>query len=161
MDASVKTLTGKYMIHAKIKEDLKKAMLAKEQEKTLVLRGVISAFMNEMIAKKVTTPEIADEDGFNVLRRLVKQRKDSIEQFTKGNRADLAKSEESEMKIIETYLPQMMSKDEVIKIVQDKIAEVGTVDKTKIGQFMGGIMKELKGKADGTLVKEVIEELLK
>lgn len=149
------------MIHAKIKEDLKRAMLAKEQEKTLVLRGVISAFMNEMIAKKVATPEIADEDAFSILRRLVKQRKDSIEQFTKGNRLDLAKAEESEIKIIEVYLPQMMSKDEVIKVVEAKIKEAGTVDKTKIGQFMGGIMKELKGKADGTLVKEVIEELLR
>jgi uncharacterized protein YqeY len=149
------------MIHAKIKEDLKKSMLAKEQEKTLVLRGVISAFMNEMIAKKMTETEIPDEEGFNVLRRLVKQRKDSIDQFTKGNRPDLAKAEESEIKIIEIYLPQMMSKEEVTKIVQAKISEAGTVDKTKIGQFMGGVMKELKGKADGNLVKDVIEGLLK
>ncbi len=149
------------MIHAKIKEDLKKAMLAKEQEKMIVLRGVLSGFMNEMIAKKMSGEEIPDEEALNVLRRLVKQRKDSIEQFTKGNRADLAKAEESEIKIIDVYLPQMMSKEDVTKIIKTKIAEAGTIDKTKIGQFMGGIMKELKGKADGTLVKEIIEELVK
>lgn len=149
------------MIHKTIKEDLKKAMLAKEQEKVLVLRGVLAGFTNEMISKKINSEEIPDENAFDVLRRLVKQRKDSIDQFTKGGRVDLAKNEESEMKILETYLPQMMSKDEVVKIVQTKITEAGTVDKTKIGQFMGGIMKELKGKADGALVKEVVEELLK
>jgi uncharacterized protein YqeY len=127
----------------------------------MVLRGVSAAFTNEIIAKKLTTEELSDEDATAIVRRLIKQRKDSIEQFTKGNRMDLVKAEEDEMKILEALLPQLMSREEIEKIVSKKIAEAGTVDKAKMGQFMGGIMKELKDKADGMMVKEVIESLIK
>jgi uncharacterized protein YqeY len=65
------------------------------------------------------------------------------------------------MKIIETFLPQLMSREEIEKVVKAKVDAAGTIDKTKLGQFMGGIMKELKGKADGMLVKEVLESLVK
>ena len=74
---------------------------------------------------------------------------------------DLVKNEEDEMKILEALLPQLMSREEVEKVVKAKVAEAGAIDKTKLGQFMGGIMKELKGKADGMLVKEVLEGLVK
>ncbi len=147
-------------IHKQIKDNIKDAMLKKDSLKLTVLRGVLAAFMNEMVAKKITTEELSDEDSIAIIRRLVKQRKDSIEQFTKGNRMDLVESEKAEMEILETYLPQQMSRDEVKKIVEMKIAEAGTVDKTKMGQFMGSIMKDLKGKADGMMVKEIIEQLL-
>jgi uncharacterized protein len=148
-------------LHKQIKEDIKNSMIKKDAFRLTVLRGVSAAFTNEMLSKKITGDEIGNDDAVAVLRRLVKQRKDSIDQFTKGNRMDLVKAEEDEMKILETFLPQMMSREEVEKVVKVKIAGAGEIDKSKLGQFMGGIMKDLKGKADGTLVKEVIESLIK
>ena len=148
-------------LHKQIKDGIKEAMLKKDTLVLTVLRNISATFTNEMLAKKITTPEISDEDAVTIIRRLVKQRKDSIEQFTKGNRMDLVKNEEAEMKILETFLPQMMSKEEIEKVVKAKVAEAGEIDKTKLGQFMGGIMKELKGKADGMLVKQILEELVK
>jgi len=148
-------------LHKQIKDGIKDAMIKKDTLRLTVLRNISSTFTNEMIAKKITTEELTDEDAITIIRRLVKQRKDSIEQFTKGNRMDLVKNEEDEMKILEAFLPQMMSREEIEKVVKAKIDEAGTIDKAKLGQFMGGIMKELKGKADGMLVKEILEELVK
>jgi hypothetical protein len=148
-------------LHKQIKDEIKDAMIKKDTLRLTVLRNISSTFMNEMIAKKITSEEISDEDAITIIRRLVKQRKDSIEQFTKGNRLDLVKNEEDEIKILEVFLPKLMEKEEVENFIKAKINEVGTIDKTKAGQFMGSIMKELKGKADGMLVKEIIEELLK
>ena len=148
-------------LHKQIKDGIKEAMLKKDALRLTVLRNISAVFTNEMLAKKFTAPEISDEDAITIIRRLVKQRKDSIEQFTKGNRMDLVKNEEAEMKILEAFLPQMMSKEEIEKVVKAKIAEAGTIDKAKLGQFMGGIMKELKGKADGMIVKQILEELTK
>jgi uncharacterized protein YqeY len=149
------------MLHKQIKDQIKEAMINKDQLKLTVLRNITATFMNEMVAKKVIGDEISDEDAITIIRRLVKQRKDSIEQFTKGGRTDLAENEEAEMKILEAFLPQLMSKEEVENFVKGKISSAGEIDKTKLGQFMGTIMKDLKGKADGMMVKEVIESLIK
>lgn len=148
-------------LHKQIKDSIKEAMIKKDALRLTVLRNISSTFMNEMISKKITAEELSDEDATTIIRRLIKQRKDSIDQFTKGNRMDLVKNEEDEMKILEALLPQLMSREEIEKVVKAKIAEAGTIDKTKLGQFMGGIMKELKGKADGMLVKEILEGLVK
>ena len=90
---------------------------------------------------------------------MVKQRKDSIEQFKKGGREDLVREEEAQLKILETYLPEMMSREEIEKITKAKKEELGIVDKSKQGQLMSALMKELKGKADGIIVKEVVDSL--
>lgn len=148
-------------LHKQIKDEVKEAMIKKDAFRLMVLRGLLAAFTNEMISKKITSDELSDDDATAILRRLVKQRKDSIDQFTKGNRMDLVKAEEDEMKIIESFLPQLMSRDEIEKVIKAKIEASGEIDKTKLGQFMGGIMKELKGKADGMVVKEVLENLVK
>lgn len=148
-------------LHKQIKDQIKEAMIKKDAFRLMVLRGLSAAFMNEIVAKKITVDELPDEDTITIIRRLVKQRKDSIEQFTKGGRADLAENEEAEMKILETFLPQLMNKEDVENFVKGKITEAGEIDKTKLGQFMGTIMKDLKGKADGMMVKEVIESLVK
>lgn len=147
------------MIHKQIKDELKQAMIAKDATKIMVLRGILATFTNELLAKKITSDEISDEDALSVIRRLVKQRKDSIEQFIKGNRKDLAEAEEVELKILEVYLPQMMSKDDVLNFIKEKNLLSG-FDKTKMGQAVGAVMKELKGKADGTIVKSCVEDLL-
>ncbi len=149
------------MIHKQIKDGIKEAMIQKDALRLTVLRGVLAAFMNEIVAKKMTADELSDDDAIAIIRRLVKQRKDSIEQFTKGGRMDLVENEKVEMEMLEKFLPQQMSRDEIKKFVETKVTEAGTVDKTKLGQFMGSIMKDLKGKADGMLVKEVIEEIVK
>ncbi|MBU6370475.1 MAG: GatB/YqeY domain-containing protein [Patescibacteria group bacterium] len=147
-------------IHAQIKAGIKESMIKKDEVRLTTLRGVQAAFVNELIAKKINGDEMPDEDAIAVIRRLVKQRKDSIEQFEKGGRADLAKSEEAEMKILEAFLPAQMGKEEIVKVVEAAKARAGTIDKAKMGQFMGGIMKDLKGKADGALVKQVVEEIV-
>jgi len=147
------------MIYKTFKDEIKTAMINKDTLRLTVLRGVLAAFMNEVLVKKIEGDELPDEECLAVIRRLVKQRKDSIEQFTKGGRPELAESEEKELVILEAFLPQMMSREEVQKVVAEKKASAGEVDKTKLGQFIGMIMKDLKGKADGVLVKEVVEEM--
>ncbi len=149
------------MLHQKIKEEIKEAMLAKDAVRLGTMRGLVAAFTNELVAKRrKPQEELSDEEALDVIRRGVKQRKDSIEQFRKGNREDLAQSEEAEMKILESYLPQMMGRDEVLKVAIAKKEELGITDKSKMGMFMGTLMKELKGKADGDVVKSVVEEVL-
>ncbi len=144
----------------KIRAQIKEAMLAKDAERLNVLRGILSAFTNELVSKGKKPQDIlTDEDALGVIRKLAKQRKDSIEQFEKGGRADLADTEKAELKILESYLPQMMSKEDIKKIAEAKKSEMGVTDKSKMGVFMGAVMKELKGKADGADVKEVIESL--
>jgi uncharacterized protein len=147
-------------LHQQIKEQIKEAMRAKDEVKLRVVRGLVSSFTNELVATKRTpTEELSDEEVLNVIRRGVKQRKDSIEQFTKGGREDLAVSEKEELAILETYLPAQMSREEVMRIAAAKKTELG-MDASKKGQFMGILMKELKGKADGDIVKSVVDDLL-
>ncbi len=137
--------------------------MKKDAVRLSVLRGLLASFMNELVAKKLTGPHLPDEEVMALIKRAVKQRKDSIEQFGKGGRQDLVAAEKSELAILETFLSQMMSRAEIEKIVKAKIdfVGVGTLDKAKLGQFMGSLMKEFKGKADGALVKEVVESLVK
>ncbi len=148
------------MIHQDIQTQIPAAMKARDEVRLLTLRGLVSAFTNELVAlKRKPTETLSDDEALAVIRRQVKQRKDSIEQFTAGNRLDLAAKEEAELKILEAFLPAMMGKDEIRKIAEAKKAELGVTDKSKMGIFMGAVMKDLKGKADGADVKEVIESL--
>lgn len=146
------------MLHKQIKEEVKIALLSKDTVRLSVLRGLLAAFTNELVAtKRKPQEELSDEEIIAVIRRAVKQRKDSIEQFRKGGREELAKAEEDELKILETYLPRMMGKDEVKKKVEEMKAKLGITDKSKIGQLIGATMKELNGLADGADVKEAAE----
>ncbi len=148
-------------LHTQIRDEIKEAMKAKDAVKLGTLRGVLSNFTNELVnLKRTPQDELTNEEALNVIRRAVKQRKDSIEQFIGGGREDLAESEKEELAILETYLPATMSKEEVEKIAKAKMEEMGGVDKSKAGMFMGTLMKELKGKADGDVVKAVVDNLL-
>ncbi|MFA5838324.1 MAG: GatB/YqeY domain-containing protein [Candidatus Paceibacterota bacterium] len=148
------------MLHEQIQEQIRNAMRAREELRLSVLRGMLSAFTNELVSTKRKPSEILpDEDALGVVRRLVKQRKDSIEQFRAGKREDLASKEEAELKILEKYLPETMSKEDIKKVVLAKKEGMGIVDKSKMGILIGAVMKELKGKADGGDVKEVIEKI--
>ncbi len=147
-------------LQAKISTQIKEAMMAKQQVRLDTLRGVKSAFTNELVAKgRKPTEELTDDEALAVIVRLAKQRKDSIEQFTKGGRPDLAEEEESQLVFLQEFLPQMMSREEVMTVAQAKKTELGIEDKAKAGMLMSNVMKELKGKADGTLVKEVVDSL--
>jgi uncharacterized protein YqeY len=149
------------MLQTHIKASMIEAMKAKDTVKVTTLRGVMAAFTNELVAKgQKPQEEIKDEDAIVVIKRLVKQRKDSIEQFEKGGRPELAAAERAELAILETYLPATMPKDEIKKIALELKATLGVSGKAEMGKFMGALMKELKGKADGTDVKAVVEEIL-
>ena len=146
------------MLHEQIKGSIKEAMLAKDTVRLETLRGMVSAFTNELVSKNRKPSEfLSDEEVIGVITRLSKQRKDSIEQFKNGNRMDLVKEEEAQLAILETYLPRLMEKAEVEKVVLAKKAELGISDAAKKGMLMSAIMKELKGKADGSLVKDVVD----
>ncbi len=149
-------------IHENIKKQIVEAMRAKDSIRLDTLRGLIALFSNELIAQKSSEPFLNDEGSLTLIKRSVKQHKDSIEQFEKGNRKDLAEKEKAELKILETFLPQSMSRDEIKKIAEAKISSMGgSIEKSKVGQFVGVLMKELKGKADGADVKAVVDELMK
>lgn len=148
------------MLHEQIKKSIKDAMLAKDAILLKALRNMVTAFTNELVAKGKKPDEyLEDTDTLVVIAKLAKQRKDSIDQFKKGGREDLVKEEEDELKILEVYLPKMMDKVEVEKIAKAKKEELGITDATKKGMLMSALMKDLKGKADGMVVKDVVDAL--
>ncbi len=142
-----------------LKEHMKDAMRAKESEKLMVIRGILSAITTELVhLKRGPDGLLSEEETVFVIRRESKKRKDSIEEFSKAGREDLADAEKFELTVLEAYLPKLMEKDEIMKVVQEKIA--AATDTISKGPFVGSIMKDLAGKADGALVKEVVDELL-
>ena len=148
------------MTHQELKEAIKDAMRAKDTVRLSVLRGLSAAATNELVAKGRKPDEIlSDDELMTVIIRAGKQRKDSIEQFEKGGRPELAESEKAELVIIEAMLPTQMSREEIQVVAKAKAAEMGVTDKTKANQLMGALMKDLKGKADGNVVKDVISSL--
>ena len=148
------------MLHEQIKNSIKDAMKAHDHVRLEVLRGLVTAFTNELVATSRTPQDIlTDEQALAVITRASKQRKDSIEQFTKGGRIDLVDIEKDQLAILEEFLPTLMNRNEIEKIVQSKYDALEIKDKTKKGMFMASLMKDLKGKADGSIVKEVVDQL--
>ncbi len=148
-------------LHEDIKASLKDAMKTKNEAKLRTVRSMLTAFTNELVATGKKPNEVLDDAGvLSVIKRLAKQRKESIVQFEAGNRQDLADPEKEELEILESYLPQMMSQEEIEPLAKAKLAELGFTDKSKMGQAIGAVMKDLQGKADGKDVKEVVERLL-
>jgi len=148
------------MLHEQIKNNIKEAMKARDAVRLEVMRGLVTAFTNELVATGKTPQDIlGDEEVIKVITRASKQRKDSIEQFTKGDRMDLVEVEKAQLAIIEEFLPKLMEQGEIEEVVKNKLSEFGPVDTTKKGMFMASVMKDLKGKADGSLVKEVVDKL--
>ena len=144
-----------------IREEIKESMKSKNELKLTVLRGLVSSFTNELVATgKTPQDEVTDEIAMTIIKRAAKQRKDAIEQFEKGGRADLVDKEKDELLIIESYLPEMMSEDKVREIILKKKAELGISDKSGLGQLMGAVIKETAGQADGSMVKNIVDEVL-
>ena len=148
-------------IHQQIESDLKSALKSGEKEKAGALRFLISAIKNYQIENKLKGEEhLKDEDVIIVIRRQVKQRKDSIAEYARGGRADLVEKEKAELAILENYLPAGASEEKIREVVKAKIAELGITDKSGFGKMMGAAMAELKGQADGDAVKRIVEEEL-
>ncbi len=142
-----------------IKEDMKVAMKAREMEKTTTLRSLMSAFTNELVANgKTPQDEIDDATALSVIKRAVKQRKDAIEQFEKGGRPELATAEKAELDVLEKYLPEQMSEEQVRNIVIEQKETLGITDRSKMGVLIGAVMKETGGNADGQMVKQVVDQ---
>lgn len=149
-------------LHSDIKGELKEALKAKDATKLRTVRSMLTAFTNELVATGKTPQQELDDAGvLSVIKRLAKQRKESIVQFEAAGRQDLADPEKEELVILEAYLPTLMSRDAIRPIVEAKIAEMGAVDKSKMGVLVGSLMKDLQGKADGADVKAVVEEMFK
>ena len=148
-------------LHESIKGELKTAMKAHDEVKLRTVRSMLTAFTNELVATGKKPQDVLDDAGvLGVIKRLAKQRKESIVQYEGAGRTDLSEPEKAELVVLESYLPQMMSREEIQPVVEAKVAELGAVDKSKMGMLIGSLMKELHGKADGADVKAVVEEVL-
>lgn len=149
------------MIHEDLKKEMTEAMKSRDALKLSVLRDLVSSFVNELVSlNKKPGDMLDDESALKVIRRKVNQRKDSIEQFEKGGRSELAEKEKEELEILETYLPQQLSDEEIQKIVDAKKEELGVSDKKDMGKLIGAVMKEVEPRADGSRVGEVVRNAL-
>ena len=148
-------------LQIQIKGELKDAMRAKDTLRLSVIRSILTGFQNELVAKKRPPSEkLEDMEALSVIKRLSRQRNDSIEQFRKGNREELALKEEQELAILKSYLPEEISREEIERLVKAKKEALGVADKSDIGKLIGAAMAELKDQADGKVVKEIAEAIL-
>ncbi len=148
------------MLKDKLREELKQSMLAKNAEKTSVLRLLLSAINYYETNKSGAGYVATDEDVLSVIGSQVKQRKDSIEQYTNAGRKDLADKEKAELEILSAYMPEQMGEEEVSKLVDEAISQTGATSMADIGKVMGALMPKVKGKADGTMVSNLVKSKL-
>jgi uncharacterized protein YqeY len=143
----------------KISDDIKAAMLAKEKVKLEALRGIKKEFLEAKTAKGADG-ELTDENAVKILQKMVKQRKDSATIYTEQGRPELAENELAEAKVIEAYLPQQMSDEELTAAIQAIVAQVGATGPKEMGKVMGVASKQLAGKAEGRLISEKVKSIL-
>jgi len=144
-------------LQQKLTDDLKRAMKGGDRVRTSVIRLVMAAIKNAEIARRAS---LNDGDILGIIAKQVKQRQESIESFKQGNRPDLMAQEEAEMAILNEYLPQQMSREEVIAEARRVIAELGAAGPGDKGKVMPQLIAQLKGRADGRVINEVVTELL-
>jgi uncharacterized protein len=147
-------------LHTSLRDSLKEAMKAKDAAKLRTVRSIMTAVTNELVATGQTPQsELNDEGVLAVIKRLAKQRKESILQYDAAGRTDLSEPEKEELVVLEAYLPTLMSQDAIRPIAEAKMAELGITDKAKMGMLVGALMRDLAGQADGGDVKAVVESL--
>ena len=146
-------------LEQKIMAELKTAMLAKDEKGLRSLRAVKAAILLAKTSEGAGG-ELKEEDEIKLLQKLVKQRKDSLEIYQQQNRSDLAQKEQEEIEIIEKFLPQQLSADELKIVISKIIADVGATSPADIGKVMGAATKQLAGKADGKTISSVVKEIL-
>src|SRR5437868_12337999 len=147
-------------LQERVDSDLKEAMRAKDTTKLSVLRMLKSALKYGAIAKSGAEAELSDTEATQVIRKQVKQRQDSIESFEKGGRAELARKEKEELSILNAYLPQAMSSDELAKVVGEVIAEVGAKSKAQMGAVMKALQAKVGGRVDGRALSAEVQRQL-
>lgn len=145
------------MLNNQIDQDIVSAMKSKDEESLSVLRMLKSAIKNKEIEKKA---ELADEDILSVIQSQIKTRRDSVEMYKTGGREELAQKEEKEILILQKYLPEQMSEDDVRIEVKDAITKTGASQIQDMGKVMGMVMGKLKGKADGSTISKIVKEEL-
>ena len=144
-----------------ILQDLKDAMRSKDASRLQVLRSLKAKILEKEISeRKGGDAALADEQVQEVLMKAAKQRKDSIAQYKEAGRDDLAEAEEYELKVIESYLPEMMTEEEIRSLASEIIKEKSASSPSDMGKVMGALMPKVKGKADGALVNRVVRDLL-
>jgi uncharacterized protein YqeY len=141
----------------KIGVEIKEALKHGDDDVLRTLRMLKSDIIYE---KAKGTEDLSDEKIVEIIYRALKKRKEAIEEYKKAGRDDLAEREFSELKIIEKYLPKQLKEEEIQEIIEKKIDEIGEITKKDFGKIMGMLMKELKGKADGAIVKRLLNEKL-
>lgn len=148
-------------IHETLKKSIPDALRARDEVRLRTIRSLVTAMTNEVVVKKRKPDEfLTDEESLVVLKRAANQRSDSIQQFEKASRNDLAEPEKAERAIIESYLPSQMTREEIMPVAKAKMIELNLSPSAEAGKLIGALMKDLKGKADGALVKEVVDTLL-
>ena len=148
---------GEAKLKQKLSDDLKQAMRSGDTIKRGAIRMLMAAINNAEIARQA---KLEDSDIFGVIAKEVRQRRESIEAFKQGNRQDLVDKEEAELAILQEYLPQQMTREEVVEAARKVIAEVGAGGPGDKGKVMPVLMAQLKGQADGREINEVVSELL-
>ncbi len=144
-----------------IKDKIKEALKNKDEVGLRVYRSLTAAFTNELVAKgQKPDNSLTDEEALVVIKRQARQRQDSIDQFTTGNRQDLVAQEQAELEIIKAFLPAEMSTAEIEKIIMTKKNELNITDKSKLGILIGAVLKETGGTASGATIKKIAEKLL-
>jgi len=147
-------------LHERIRGEMKQAMKAGDAQKRDTLRFLESALKNEAIEKRKPVTELTDDEVIAVVKRMAKQRMDSIESYRAGGREDLAAKEEAELLFLKGYLPAEMPIEEVRQLVTEAVSESGATSKADFGKVMGLAMKKVAGRADGMIVKKFLEEIL-
>jgi len=141
----------------RLNQDMKQAMKDKAAGKLSVIRMVKAALKNEEINKGRL---LSEDEELTILTRELKQRRDSLQEFEKAGREDLAEKTREEIAVLTEYLPAQLSEDEIRQIVREAISATGAVSKKEMGKVMGAIMPKVKGKADGTLVQKIVSDEL-
>ncbi|PIV01495.1 glutamyl-tRNA amidotransferase [Candidatus Shapirobacteria bacterium CG03_land_8_20_14_0_80_39_12] len=145
------------MLKQTVEEQIKVALKAGETLRLSTLRLLLSAINNEEIAKQ---KELSEEEIIAVVQHQAKQRKEAIEAYEKGGREELAAKERQELEILNKFLPQQLSEEEVKKIVLEVVAGLSDDDKKNFGKIMGSAMTRLKGQTEGNIVSKVVKEIL-
>jgi len=137
---------------------VKTAMKAKDERRLAALRSMRTAFLNEM--KKDGADSISDEVAEGLMRKLEKQRKESIEAFEKGGRPEMAEAEKAELAVIQEFLPQLADESQTRRWVEEAIASTGASEKKDMGKVMGALMGAHKAELDGNIARQIVQELL-
>jgi uncharacterized protein YqeY len=145
-------------LYDQLQNDMKHAMKSGETVKLSVIRMAISAIKLMEIDKKLS--KVEDSDVANIIQKQIKQHKDSIEQFEKGNRKDLADKERAELAVLEAYMPKQMSEEELAALVKEVINDIGAKSKADTGKVMKAVLEKAKGRADGKSVSQIVGKIL-